>query len=793
MIFRCKFDEPFECIRLKTARLQVASRSRTLELIEGKIAKITISLLICCSLFTFATIVRAQQKRILQGAVFDSSGAPVDKARIEFRSDTETRLATTDDTGGFAIPNITSGGRLLVSYPGFTTVAIEVRSTSVTDPLQIYLQPAPLVERIIVTPVGGDHISAVPNSQFSISKQEIELSGSLALDDVLREAPGFTLFRRSGSLTANPTSQGVSLRGVGASGASRATVLLDGVPINTPFGGWVYWDRVPKLSIESVEVVSGAASDLYGSGALGGVVNIVTKPLRKSFATAESSYGNESTPAISLDTGLIKGSGGVSVAVQALRTNGYILIPRDQRGSVDTAAGTRDLSGALRISRKLGEAGNFFVRASSFGESRLNGTPLQTNDTRIALIDLGVDWTQSNANYFSFRMYGSDELFNQSFSSVAANRNSESLTNRQRNPSQQFGFAGQWRRTFSGKQTIVAGIEARDSRGHSAETTFSSFRPTANVDAGGRQRALGFFGQDTLQFRRSWSLTLGGRVDNWLNSHGSSNRIPLTGGTPTASMFSDRSETAFSPRVSLLRAFKNMAFSASFYRAFRAPTLNELYRNFRVGNVVTNANSTLRAERLTGGEAGASLRTWSERLTIRGVAFWSEIVDPIANVTFTTTPSLITRQRQNLGKIRADGVEVSVEVKLPKGFQISSEYLLTDSTVVRFPANLALEGLQVPQIPKYQVNVQFGYVGRDWTAGLQGRFVGGQFEDDQNTLPLDRFITLDAQVSRRVSRHVNLFAAAQNLTGVRYQIGRTPTMTVGPPVLFRAGIHLDLR
>jgi L-ascorbate metabolism protein UlaG (beta-lactamase superfamily) len=104
-----------------------------------------------------------------------------------------------------------------------------------------------------------------------------------------------------------------------------------------------------------------------------------------------------------------------------------------------------------------------------------------------------------------FRIYGSDELFNQNFSSIAANRNSESLTNRQRNPSQQLGFAGQWRRTFSGKQTIVAGFEGRDVRGHSAETTFNSSRPTANVDAGGRQRALGFFGQDTVQFKKSWS------------------------------------------------------------------------------------------------------------------------------------------------------------------------------------------------------------------------------------------------------------------------------------------------
>jgi len=420
----------------------------------------------------------------------------------------------------------------------------------------------------------------------------------------------------------------------------------------------------------------------------------------------------------------------------------------------------------------------------------LNGTPLQTNNSRIGSVDLGIDWT-AKANNFSFRIYGSDELLNQDFSSVAVNRNSELLTNTQRNPSQQLGFTGQWRRTFVGKQTIVAGIEDRDVRGHSAEIAFNSSRPTANVDAGGSQRTVGLFGQDTIEFKRGWSVTAGGRLDNWLNSRGFSNRTPLTGGVATTSMFSDRSETAFSPRVSLLHTVKNIALSASIYRAFRAPTLNELYRNFRVGNVVTNANSTLRAERLTGGEAGVSLQTWSERLTIRGVIFWSEISNPIANVTVSATPSLITRQRQNLGRIRARGIEVSALASLSRGLQLSGEYLLTDSTVVSFPADAALNGLKVPQVAKNQVNIQLSYTSHNWTAGLQGRFVGEQFEDDQNALSLAPFFNIDAEASRRVSRHLKVFAAAQNLAGVRYQIGRTPVISVGPPLLARVGIRID--
>lgn len=742
--------------------------------------------------FAIANVASGQPGPNLQGMVFDTNRAPVRNVRIEFRSLGGTRLTTTDENGRFSLTNV-GPGTLLVSYPGFAPVEIAVRPEALSDPLQIYLQPAPVTARLIVPPVGANRVEAQPNSQFSISKQEIEVSGSLALDDVLREAPGFTLFRRSGSLFANPTSQGVSLRGVGASGASRAVVLLDGVPLNTPFGGWVYWDRVSKLSIESVEVLNGPTSHLYGSGALGGVVNIVTAPTRESFATAESSYGNKNTFATSLDAGLIKRGWGMSVALQGVRTDGYVLVPTDQRGSVDTAAGTSDISGALRISKKLGQTGDFFIRGSSFGESRKNGTPLQTNNTRIAFFDLGIDWTKATVNHFSFRAYGSDELFNQNFSSVAANRNSESLTNRQRNPSQQLGFAGQWQRILLGRQTIVAGLEFRDLRGHSAETTFNSSRPTADLDAGGRQRTFGFFGQDTLQFGGSWFLTFGARLDHWLNSRGFANRTPLTGGAASANTFPNRSETAFSPRISLLHTFKQIAFTTSFYRAFRTPTLNELYRSFRVGNVVTNANSSLRAERLTGAEAGASVHTWSERLVVRGVVFWSEIADPIANVTITTTPALITRQRQNLGRIRARGVEVSAGLQLPEGFQISAEYLLTDSTIVSFPVNTALEGLRVPQITRNQVNGQLSYVSRNWTAGFQARFVGKQFEDDQNTLPLAKFFTLDAEVSRRVSRNVKLFAAAQNLTGVRYEVGRTPVITVGPPALARVGIRLDFR
>src|SRR4029079_9111713 len=157
-------------------------------------------------------------------------------------------------------------------------------------------------------------------------------------DDALRQVPGFALFRRTGSRTANPTSQGVSLRGVGASGASRALVLDDGIPLNDAFGGWVYWGRVPRAALDRVEVLRGGASDLYGSAAMGGVVQFVPRGDR----VAGDAYArSQRTGTVSLFAAHPLGGWRGSVAADVLRTDGYVLVDRDQRGAVDVDANAR--------------------------------------------------------------------------------------------------------------------------------------------------------------------------------------------------------------------------------------------------------------------------------------------------------------------------------------------------------------------------------------------------------------------------------------------------------------------
>jgi outer membrane receptor protein involved in Fe transport len=231
--------------------------------------------------------------------------------------------------------------------------------------------------------------------------------------------------------------------------------------------------------------------------------------------------------------------------------------------------------------------------------------------------------------------------------------------------------------------------------------------------------------------------------------------------------------------------------TASAYRSFRAPTLNELYRSFRLGNVLTNSNAGLKAEHLTGAEAGVNVNAFDQKLELRGTFFWSDIVNPIENVTLVNTPALITRQRQNLGRTRSRGIELDSVLHLSKSIQISAGYDYTDATVVSFPVSSSLVGLDIPQVP----GNTFTWEGRYWNPkivqlSVQGRFVGKQFDDDQNLLPLDSFYTMDFLAGRPLTKHLEIFAAAENILNQRYMVARTPITNLGPPILVRIGIQL---
>jgi outer membrane receptor protein involved in Fe transport len=719
----------------------------------------------------------------LTGHVTDArAGDPLPGAAVTLRAGSALFEARTDGSGRFAWPDVPAGeATLLVEAAGY---APDRRRLVVADGLRldVALRPLAFAEAVTVTASRATTSQAdTPASVVVLSRDELRSTPAVVLDDALRQVPGFSLFRRSGSRVANPTTQGAFLRGIGASGASRALILDDGIPINDAFGGWVQWGRVPRAALGRVEVLRGGASDVHGSGALAGVVHLVRQPVERGTLLLDASYGGQETGQVSLLAGGRRGPWAAALAAESFRTDGYVLLDEAQRGPVDVPADSRYTTADLTLERELGGTARAFVRGSLFDESRNNGTPLQVNSTDLRELRLGADG-RAGAGAFSLRLHAGSQDYDQTFTAVAGDRASETLTRSQHVPSDSAGASGHWTHTLGPRLAVAGGLSWRRVSGTSEESVFTRpGAPPTRADSGGRQRDLGAFLEALASPHPRVTVTAAVRFDGWRNE---AEGVGAGSGA--------RSEEALSPRLSLLwRANPHAALSAAAYRAFRAPSLNELYRPFRVGNVLTLANDALEAERLGGVEAG--LRLTRGAAALRATGFWMEAEDTVANVTLSSTPALITRQRANLGRSRSRGLEVDGEWRPRPELRLSAGYLLADAIVLSFPTDPALEGLRVPQVPRHQLTLQARWrAPYRLRASAQARWSAAQYDDDRNQFRLEPFWALDAMVSRPAGRHVELFAAVENLTGERWDVGRTPLRTIGPPRSVRGGLRVDV-
>lgn len=649
--------------------------------------------------------------------------------------------------------------------------------------------PIQIREEVIVTANRTEtRLGETAASVTTFSRSEIESAAAPTVDDVLRQSVGFSIFRRSSSRNANPTTQGVSLRGVGASGASRSIVLFDGVPLNDPFGGWVQWNRVPSIAIERVEVLRGGASSLYGEASLSGAVNLIPRKAEdKSVFAADVFAGTQKTFSGAGFAGFISRGWAGDLIAASFQTRGFIPVDETVRGPVDAFAGVRSQSFSGKLTRDLGERASLFVRPSWFGEVRTNGTGLQTNRSHIRSLILGgnVRLGPAKAAQINWRAFGAAQVYDQIFSAIAGDRTSESLTRTQRVPAKNVGLSVQASGVYR-LQTLVGGVELRRVEGTSDEVAYASGRPTALVGAGGSESTAGVFLQDILKVEKRIVLVLGIRFDHWRNYKAASSDRSLISNLSTITLFPDRVEHAVSPRVAILYSLSDeVSIYANTSLSFRAPTLNELYRSFRVGNVLTLANERLRAEHAKNVEGGLSFSR--HRTVLRANGFWTEIDEPIANVTLAISPSLITRQRQNAGRTRSRGIELEAGVPIGK-VNLSAGYMWVDSRVTSFPSNPALEGRMVPQIARHQVTFQVLYAPKNWTVGVQGRASSEQFDDDLNLLRLEPYAQMDVFASRRLSEKLHIYAAVENVFNSRYSVGKTPVRTVGSPANLRLGI-----
>ena len=675
---------------------------------------------------------------------------------------------------------------------------VEVRAGEATR-ISLTLVLTPLTETITVTSTRSEQrLGDVPNQVSVLTRKDIKRSAALTVDDLLRQVPSFSLFRRTSSLVAHPTTQGVSLRGIGASGVSRTLVMLDDIPHNDHFGNWVYWSKIPQSQIETIEVAEAGLSNLYGSSAMAGVINVVTKRPERRTITIKGQGGMRKTGDLDFFGSHEFGPIGAAVGGSFFRTGGYKLVREEERGPIDTNFASRHKTINWRLDYSPTANVTLYHNARFFDEDRDNGTPLRGNSTQETYLGGGLHAFTSDGSDWRVNFFSHIQTFKSSFTAVAPDRASENLALLQEVPSKDIGVNAQWLRRFSDTHLITVGADTRWIKGENEEDVFIPGGPLAGLNIRdrfieGKQVYAGVFFQDFITPRPRLTFVLGARIDYWKNFGASRTEILNTTQKTTITDFPDRAETTVTPRAGItFHLTDHFTLRGSFYQGFRAPTLNELYRPFRVGNVQTNANENLGAERLIGSEVGFNYMI-TKKLFWRATGFWNRLKDPVSNVTTSVTENLITRQRQNLGRSRIRGIDTETVYHLSPRWRVRAHYLFDQATIEDFPARPEIEGNLIPQVPKHRATLALDYLNPAWVnVSLQSRFESLRFDDDLNQLKLESFFVTDLTISRPLGELWEAFLAVGNLFNQRYAVQATPVELLGTPIIVTAGVRFHI-
>ncbi|MEO8259701.1 MAG: TonB-dependent receptor [Acidobacteriota bacterium] len=716
----------------------------------------------------------------ITGIVLDPSGAAVPDALVRLESaGAAVGEVRTDDSGRFQF-TVEPPGRLqiVVTAAGF----VEAMAAIPPDrgEVQITLRPAAFFEQVNVTSSRADRPRTDPTSTVTvITASDLTASAPLTLDDALKMVPGFTLFRRTSSRTANPTTQGVALRGIGGTAQSRSLVLADGLPLNDAFGGWVYWSKVPQAAIDRIEVQRGSGSDLYGADAVGGVVQLLTLRPARPAGRALIEAGTLGTGRVSIFAGSRTRGWRYSGGGEWFTIDGYIPIATEQdaglapRGPIDGKLGSTHRSALASAGYQAAGGWRVDVAGNLFDEHRQNATPVSINSTASRQVS-GELAGAVGGGLLNLRGFGGTQEYRQVFSTVNAARTAETLTRDQNVPSSVFGLAGQWFRGW-GRHGLLVGAEGRRVEGTSIDIPYSQGRPQAATEVGGTQRLGSAFVQDTVRVNDRTTLVIGAHADGWRSTS------LITGFAKSSGSFNPRASGSYRLGDS------GIVVRGAVYKGFRAPTLNEFYRNFGSGNTQTRPNEALNPERLTGGDAGVVIGRG--RVSARVTGFFNVLDQAITAITISSTPQLIIRQRANADTLRASGIELEADVRLPRSLSIALSSGFVNS---EFTGATELGGKRVPQVAKYNAGLDVRYLRPVWSASAQLRVTGPQFEDDQNLFTLRRATVLDAFAGRTLIGRVTAFVAVENVFDATYDVGRTPTLTTGLPRAARVGLQVSL-
>lgn len=577
-------------------------------------------------------------------------------------------------------------------------------------------------EEIVVTATLNETpVSKVPAAVEVIERKEITESGAATLSDVLTEAQSITLEPSNGRISV------ARLRGLG----SRNTlVLVDGMRMYSGFQGLLDLGEIPAGLIERIEIIRGSGSALYGSDAVGGVINIITRKPSKDFhaglniSTGQSTYGE----AGSINTNAyVSGTEGKLGYVISGTYNNRDRYDRD-RSDLVTDGDDRLFAGystALNYQLTQGVNMSFGI---NYADTKLEGIRYTSNVYKNRTVNadrlfgyIGLDIDTGKDSRLTLRTWKSDYDWQSDMQPIAGGAVETTSVDVDTNQ-----YEGRWTATLAENHRITTGFE------YTAEDRVD----TADKSIPHNVHNFGAFLQDEVQLAEPFGLVVGARYDEH-SDFGS----------------------AFSPKVGAwLKLNEHLRLRGSYGEGFRAPTVWELY----IGSPFTNnkkiiANPVLDAEKSRSYEIGADGK-WGT--FICGItAFRNDMRDMISEVPVVNKPK--TYDLKNISRAMTRGIEITAGIRLPYGFTLSDEVTFLDTEDLS-------TGNELLFVPDAANTVKLACKGgKGFSGNIRVVTTGRQWTEESNTRNrTDPYTLVNCYLGKKVNSNAELFVGVDNIFNV---------------------------
>ena len=604
-------------------------------------------------------------------------------------------------------------------------------------------------------------LSEVPGRVGVISSEELSLTPAATMADAMRNVSGVNTSSSLGFYTMRPS---VTVRGLSGEEQSRTLVLVDGVPINNTDSGGVNWNSISTANVKQVEVYKGPGSSLYGSNAMGGVINIITrKPVEPMSASAGISYGTFNTWRGNLSL-TARASDRVSVHLHGFLTDsdGYNPVPEADRNEPDFSVPRyiEDAGLHSKVTWSISELAEVTAVYDLFSNERGEGTvivePGMYRKFDKNRVRLGVRGERNAFRYTLNSFIQREDYFRVSERGTPGQNYSRFNVESDRDD---MGVTLDLFHDAGGTHSLTGGMEFRLGSVYGGD--FYQTSDDEVINRGKMSFLAGYLQDEISLFDRRLHVLLGLRYDyvTFFDGYFRATEGVMFRGAPLAGYNDDNIESnswsTFSPRFAVRYTPSDVVSGYSSYaRGFRASILDDLSRTGIFRGRIKIANPELGPETLDNFELGLDVRPFW-RLSISPTLFYSQGDDFLYFVSFEMPDGSEVWRRENVSSVRMGGAELDARYFISDALTLTASYTRYQSEILSFPDNPELEGKELTYTPRHQARAILQWRNPIADLGLTAHYKGSQFSSDDNNAgndgspEIDAWTTFDLMVSRR--------------------------------------------